>query len=316
MSWRTRLAQELDRLFLATFNQQIPDSFENSYLTAPPLESVYEQTHVRLPLTPTLGRVAAGEYRFWLDTWFGRFPLRLRLLPARRSDAPLLLYHHGICETPYDARARRLLQPTERFDAHIAILQAPFHTHLFEPLRLGMASMHHLYQMLAGSLRMMEMVQEYYEGLGAPYTVAAGTSLGGIVSILYEGMFGRLGAVIPIVASPDMGRVMWDAAHLLGRELHVEQGVFDHYLNFTPYFERCSPAKFYPLLGGADVFFLNPHHATLYHQCQVKVLAEAGHISGSLRLESTRQHIIEALIHTRQKLVQSSGSAWPYGNQR
>lgn len=309
MSWRTRLAQELDKLFLATFNQQIPNSFETSYLTAPPLESVYEQTSVRLPLTPSLGWAAAGEYRFWLDTWFGRFPLRLRLLPAGRPDAPLLLYHHGICETPYDARARRLLSPAERFDAHIAILQAPFHTHLFEPLRFGMSSVHHLYQMLAGSLRMMEMVQNYYEALGAPYTVAVGTSLGGIVSILYEGLFDRLAAVVPIIASPDMGRVMWDAAHLLGRELHVEQSVFDQYLNFTPYFERCPPTKFYPLLGDTDFFFLTPHHAALYNQCQVKVLAEAGHISGSLRLEATRQHIIEALICTRQKQGSPSATA-------
>lgn len=300
---KTRLAQRLDQVMLATFNTQIPDTFQKTYHLTPSLEEVLGRTRVRFPLTPSLGWLRAGEYRFWLDCDFGRIPLHLRIQPAQRLDAPLLLYHHGLAERPYDGRARRLFSPPERFDAHVVMLQAPFHRTTFDALRRGMQSMHHLYQMLMGSVRMMDMVQTYYENLGVPYTIAVGTSLGGIISILYEGLLGRTAAVVPIIASPDMGRVMWDAAHLVGRKLQVGREVFDHYLNFTPYFQRADPAKFFPLLSEADVFFLKQYHAGIFeeHQCPIDWLPAESHITGALRLEASRQRIIQALITTRQR---------------
>ncbi len=302
-SLKLRLAQRLDQLMLATFNTQIPDSFETAYHTTPGLEEVLAHTRVRFPLTPDAGLLREGEYRFWLESDFGRIPLRLRVLPAARPDAPLLLYHHGLGEMPYDGRARRLFSPRDRFDAHVVLFQAPFHANTFDPLRRGMTSIHHLYQMLVGPIRLMEMVQNQYEALGAPYTVVSGTSLGGIISLLYEGLIGRAAAVVPIIASPDLGRVMWDAANLLRRELHVGQEVFEHYLNFTRYLQRSDPAKFYPLLSEADVFFLKEHHAGIFEDrgCRIAWISAESHITAALRLEASRQHIIQALIHTRQR---------------
>lgn len=313
---KTRLAQRLDAFMLATFNTQIPDTFQKTHHLTPSLEEVLGRTRVRFPLTARVGWLRAGEYRFWLECDFGRIPLSLRIQPARRPDAPLLLYHHGLAELPYDGRARRLFSPSERFDAHVVMLQAPFHTSTFDALRRGMYSIHHLYQMLMGSVRMMDMVQTCYEDLGVPYTLAAGTSLGGIVSILYEGLLGRTAAVVPIIASPDMGRVMWDAAHLVGRELHIGREIFDQYLNFTAYFQRADPAKFFPLLSEADVFFLRQHHASIFEErhCPIDWLPAESHITAALRLEASRRRIIEALITTRQRrqMAQAANSdlAW------
>ena len=39
--------------------------------------------------------------------------------------------------------------------------------------------------MIAGSVRMMQMVVDHYLALGTPYAVAAGMSLGGIITLTY-----------------------------------------------------------------------------------------------------------------------------------
>lgn len=288
------LSRHADVAVLRTLNRYLPLSFDRSYQSAPTLEDVLTNTEVSLPLWPGLGRLASREYRFRLKTVFGRIPVRMRVLPARRPDAPLVIYQHGFNIIPYDGRGRIIFAPHEKLDAHVVLLQFPFHTRIDEPIRKVFASLHHFYVVLAGSVRMMEMVQNHYEALGAPYTVVAGTSLGGISSVLYEALFQRTRAVVPLYSSPNFAQLLWDAGELLHRPVGIPKSLLLSRLDFTPYYREIDQRKVFPLLGEKDLFFRWEHHANIYESCRV---ASAGnsHISAMVRLTASRKHMLRVL---------------------
>jgi hypothetical protein len=287
------LAQRVDRAVLRTFNHYLPVTFDRSYDKTPDFESVLAQTQVNLPLVPEMGFLN-GEYRFRLRTVFGRIPVRLRVLPARHPEAPLVLYQHGFNIIPYDSRGRVIFSAHDSFDAHVALLQFPFHTWPHEPIRKAFASIHHLYEMLSGSLRLMEMVQTHYEQLGVTRTIVAGTSLGGVSALLYEALFQRTQAVIPLYSSPNMAQLLWDAGQMLHRPAAVPRNVLCERLDFTPLVEQADHSKIYPLLGEQDLFFRYDHHADFYHDCPMS-RAGNSHMTAMVNLTASREHVLSIL---------------------
>lgn len=309
------LAQRLDLLVLSTFNSQIPATFEASYEGVPSLEQVLQETKVHNPFVPEMWPLREGEYRFYLGTRFGRMRLRLWIIPAARPDAPLLLYHHGICIVPYYTMGRPLLNPPSAFDAHIALIQAPFHRWTFDPLRNGLSTAHHAYQMLAGSVAMLAMVHDYYKQMGAPYTVVTGESLGGIVSFLFQGLYNEPArALIPFISSPDLARVFWDAANLVDRPLSVDKDILDARFNFTPYYERCDPSRIYPMLATEDMFFLPEHHIPIFRKSPL-VTRKASHVSFVRNLGDMRSHILYVLNEVRRSWSSRSAGNRAAGSQ-
>lgn len=299
MRWRS--ARTIDNLVLGTFNTQIPRTFERSYASAPSLEQVLAETHVVNPLVRPMWPLRKGEYRFILATVFGRMRLRIRVYPAARPDAPLLLYHHGICVVPYYALGRPLIRPRTAFDAHIVMLQAPFHRWWFDPLRNGLATVHHAYQMLIGSVRMMQMVHDFYQQVGSEYTVVTGVSLGGIISFLFQSLFDEPArAIVPLIASPNMAQVFWDAAQLVKRPLSLSRQQMTDLFDFTPYFEQCDGACFHPLLASDDQFFTVASHLPILQHTHVKVLP-ASHVTFARKIPLIRQHLLTVLEQCKQQ---------------
>jgi hypothetical protein len=173
-------------------------------------------------------------------------------------------------------------------------VQAPFHSNWDDPLRKGFASLQNMYQMFAGSLRIMELVQSHFETQGTTNTVVAGVSWGGITSLLYEGMFQRSRAVIPMLASPNLAQVMWDIARLFNRPVPVTLEHLEKLLDFTPYYRRCDPDRLFPLMGENDLFFRLENHAALFDQRPL-VTIPRGHITGSLNAARLRRHVCDVL---------------------
>ena len=219
--------------------------------------------------------------------------MHVRRAPQR--ELPLLLYHHGFAEFPYTSTWKRLLPKDTPLAAHTVAIQAPYHGSISDPIAKGFASVATLYQMFAGSLRIMEAVQEQFEAQGATYTAVSGLSWGGITSLLYEGLFARSRAVVPMFASPDLAQVMWDAAELCGRPLAVPRETLDDLLNFTDIFERIDPERVFAVMGDNDVFFRFDKHGSIFPTDSL-VTVPSTHVGAMWRQNGfLRDHVRNAL---------------------
>jgi hypothetical protein len=298
-SIRVSLSRHLDHLVQSGFSYRVPEAFEETYRDAPSFDHVLETTQVGFPLVPQMGLLEEREYRFWLHTEVGRIHTRVRVLPARRPDAPLLVYHHGFFEVPYHVRAQAFFRPRAPFDAHIVLLQAPYHRRPLQPLDEGFQNLHHLYQMIAGSVRMMQMVVDHYLALGTPYVVASGMSLGGIIALTYEGFFGRSRAVIPILSSPNFAQLLWDLSRQTKRNVTIPLEDIEARLDFQRYYQHLDLARVFPLMGENDRFFRHGSHSTIFDQSDVTTI-RSSHVSGMWHRRETRDHIIRVMQLCRE----------------
>ncbi len=301
------LAHQLDKFVLYTMNRRLPTSFEDSYQEAADFETVLTNTSINLTKTAVYQLAAPGEHPVWLNTLDGEIKCHVRVQLAVEPDAPLVLYHHGFNELPYTSSWRRIFRPLTHhpnpFPAHTVCVQAPFHSNWVDPFKKGFASLQSIYQMFAGSLRIMELTQSIFETHGSDFTVAAGYSWGGITSVLYEGVFKRTRAVVPMLSSPDLAQAMWDIASYFNRPVPIPKSVLGELLDFTPYYERCDSKQIFPLMGKDDLFFRLENHEGVFHE-RPMITISGGHITAFWKANEMRQHILNALEWAKNDKLQ------------
>ncbi len=292
-----KVAKQMDKFILSLMNWQLPDSFEASYVDAPSFEDVLAQTWVDTEKTAVYTLTAPGTHTITMHSSIGELQSVVRVRPTVDPRAPLLMYHHGFNETPSTSSWSRLF--SQPVPVHNVFIQAPFHTYWREPLHKGFASLQTLYQMFASSLRMMALIQETFEAAGSPFTVASGVSWGGVTSMLYEGLFQRTRAVVPMLSSPNIAQVMWDTAHMFNRPVAISQERLEGLLDFTPYFHRCEVSSVFPLVGEYDLFFRREHHWTEERPSLTTI--PHSHISGLLKSNLLGDHILKILDQVQQE---------------
>jgi hypothetical protein len=273
----------------------VPDHFDEKALDTASLEETVAQTVINRCKTNLYNLVAPGEHAVWLSTPLGEILCHVRVRLGILPQVPLLLYHHGLLEVPYTRTWYKILPKQIAFPAHLVAIQAPFHQQFKEPLGNGFASAHHIYQMFAGSLRIYELMQEIFEESGAAYTVTSGFSWGGITSLLYESLFARARATVPMFASPNLAQVMVDGAELSGRPLPAAREVIDRYFDFRPAYERCDRQRIFPIMGQDDLFFRFEKHAALYPSDNLQVL-KGTHVGATLaKGKALRDHLLQTV---------------------
>jgi hypothetical protein len=138
-------------------------------------------------------------------------------------------------------------------------------------------------------------MQELFEESGAAYTVTSGFSWGGITSLLYESLFARARATVPMFASPNLAQVMFDGAKLSGRPLPAAREVIDEYFDFRPAYQRCDQERIFPVLGKDDLFFRFEKHADIYPADNLHTL-NGTHVGATWsKGRELRQHLLEVL---------------------
>ena len=294
MSLRQTVVQQIDKAVLYSLNRRVPDSLETSVAQAPTFEQVLAETRVDMRQTAVYQLTAPGEHPDVLQTPLGEIVCRVKVRPAVDPNAPLLLFHHGINEYPYTNSWQRLFPQSVPLPFHTVCIQAPFHDNWLDPIKKGFASVQSVYQIFAGSLRLMELVQQQFITEGAAYTAAAGVSWGGITSMLYEGILQQTRVVIPMLSSPNLAQVIWDISDLFNRPMQLTQETLRRHLDFTEYYEQCAPDRVFPLLGEDDMFFRMENHASLFAERPL-VTIPAGHISAMWQSAPMRAHILNVL---------------------
>lgn len=306
---RQTMIHQIDKAVLYGLNRRVPESLEQSAAESRHFEEVLAQTQVDTKKTAVYHLTAPGEHSVYLQTPMGEIVCRVRVRLAVDPQAPLLLFHHGFGEYPYTNSWRRLFPAAVPLPVHTVCVQAPFHDNWQDPIQKGFASVESVYQIFAGSVRIMALLQSQFEAEGAAYTVAAGVSWGGITSLVYEGLRQQTRAVIPMLASPNLAQVIWDISDLFDRPMQLTQQELHHYLDFTDYYEKCAPDRIFPLLGENDLFFRIENHAELFAERPL-VTIPAGHISAMWQSAPMRNHVLNVLgqLHTPP----SEASTSPY----
>ncbi len=294
LNLRQAVVQQIDKAVLYGLNRRVPDSLESSVGDAPAFETVLNQTLVDRQKTAVYQLAAPGEHPVYLQTPMGELVCQVQVRPAVDPAAPLLLFHHGFNEFPYTNSWRRLFPTAVPLPVHTVCVQAPFHDNWQAPTQIGFASVRNVYQIFAGSLRIMELVQRQFEAEGATYTVASGVSWGGITSLLYEGLWQQTRGVIPMLSSPNLAQVIWDISDLFNRPMQLTQEELHQHLDFTPYYNQCASDRVFPLLGEDDLFFRLEKHADLFAERPL-VTIPASHISAMWHSASMRDHILNTL---------------------
>lgn len=294
LAFSQSLFRQLDKVVLYSMNRRVPESLEQSYGKSPTLESVLANTHVNRQKTAVYQITAPGEHTVWLSTPLGEIRCRVKVKLALDPTAPLLIFHHGLNEMPYTSSWSRIFPAQENLPFHTVVLQAPFHDNWMDPLQKGFATVASIYQIFAGSLRIMELIQNQFERQGAAYTALAGVSWGGITSLLYEGMFQRTRAVAPLLSSPNLAQTMRSIADLFNRGTNIPQETMAEMLDFTPYYTQCNPQTVFPLLGKNDMFFRFEQHAPLYGAKHLTTVP-GGHITSMWQTVPLREHILQVM---------------------
>lgn len=283
----------IDRIILYNMSQRIPQTLEPSVGDSTSLEEVLAQTVVDQERTAVAQLTLPGEHPIWLKSSTETIATRVRVRPSRIKDAPVVIYHHGLNEFPYNSSFRRIFFNFS-LPYHLVCVQAPFHNNWSDPIAKGFATVNRMYQLFAGSMRLIELMRTQFVAAGAPHSVLIGLSWGGISCVLHEAHFQNSRAVIPMISSPNLARVLIDCAQMFDRNVTVSAEVIEELLDFTTYYERCDPDKIYPLLGEEDLFFRYAHHAALFSERPLRTIPR-GHITAMWPGLSLRRHVIELL---------------------
>jgi hypothetical protein len=293
MRW---LHEAVDRLHVALLCHLIPPVFRHG-IDSPPLSAHLAAVQLTLP---TL--TAARHYTVRAHTLIGEVTAGFQVRWGPQPDLPVIVYHHGIAEMPYDKSFRGIFRGSLPVQAHLVAIRAPFHRTWLDLLP-GLASMRHFLTMCAVAVQLGESVRQALLTRGARGSVVVGTSLGGFLALLHHLIFGTADGYVPLLAGPDLAHVMLDTHYrrFLASQALAHPTLLQELLDLRHALQASDTRRVLPLLAQHDRDMLYAHHAACYAASGVPVVTIArGHITGSLAFATLRAHVlacIQALLH-------------------
>ncbi len=289
--------EAVDRLHVALLRRLVPPVFRHG-IDSPPLHEHLQAVQLTLPaLTATrhytvVARTLAGDIGAGFQVRWGAQP-----------DLPVLVYHHGIAEMPYDKSFRGIFRGALTTSAHLVAVRAPFHRTWLDLLP-GLAHMRYFLAMCAVAVQLGEAVRLALLARGARGSLVLGTSLGGFLALLHHLMLGTADGYVPLLAGPDLAHVMLGThyRHFLAPQALTQASALQALLDLRQDFQASDTRRVLPLLARYDLDMLYAHHAACYAANSVPVMTiERGHITGSLAFATLRAHVLaclRALLHT------------------
>jgi hypothetical protein len=301
--------ESLDRLHVSLVNRLMPGAFRHGS-TSPGLHQ--HLAAVRLELPPL---TAARQYRVMAETLIGPVETGYHVRLGARADLPVLVYHHGIAEMPYDKSFRLIFRTRQPIPAHLAAVQAPFHRSWFT-VREGVSTLNHFMAMCAVSVKLMDAVRGLLAEHGARGSLLTGTSLGGYITLLHHLLLGTAERYVPLLAGPDLAHVML-ATHyrrLLAPQALAQAEHIQSRLDYRQAFEASNTRRVFPLLARYDLDILCDYHEACYAASGVPVVTlPRGHITGAMAFGALRRHLLTCLaplVHPAKTGSQSEVNGW------
>ena len=287
--------ESIDHLHPMVLGLVAPRAFRHGTMS-PPLREHLDA--VRLSVPPLS---AQNRYRLTADTLAGPLTCRYRVRHGPRPDAPVLIYHHGVAEMPYDKTFRGIFG-RRAIDAHVVALQAPFHQSWLA-LAKGLGTLNQFMAMGAVSIAMMEAVRRRFQERGASRCLIAGLSLGGFLALMHHLHIGAADRYVPLLAGPDIAHTMLHTPfrRLLDPAARAQAGHLRSLFDFRQAFQACDARRIFPLLARYDLDMPYEHLHPCYQQQQIPTaILERGHITGSAAFAALRRHLLSCLNPLRQ----------------
>jgi hypothetical protein len=281
----------VDRLHVSIAGRIAPLAFRYG-IESPSLHAHLAAVRLELPALTT-----ARHYTLTAHSLAGDLTAGFQVRPGPTPELPLLVYHHGIGEMPYDKSFRGIFPRRVPIPAHLVAVRAPFHRTWLD-LIPGLATLHTFLALCAVSVRLIESLRCLFVARGAQGCLVAGTSLGGFLSLIHHLTYGSATAYVPLLAGPDIAHVML-ASHFqrfLAPQALAHPAHMQALLDFREPFAASHTQRVFPLLARYDLDMLYAHHAACYTASDVPVVTiERGHITGSLAFTALRTHLLTCL---------------------
>jgi hypothetical protein len=288
MRW---LHESIDRLYIALMHRLVPPVFRHGS-TSPSLYDHLAAVDLRMPPLASHGR-----YIVMARTMVGEVQAGFRLRLGPRPELPLLIYHHGLGEIPYDHTFRWIFRCRTPTDAHLVAVRAPFHRSHIDCCR-GLATLNQFLAMCAVSVALMEAVRRALVARGAQGSVVAGISLGGFLTLMHHLAYGTASCYAPLLAGPDLAYTFLSTPcrQFLAPQAWVEPANLVTRLDFRQDFRASATQRVLPLLARYDLWMPWAYHQTEYAASGVPVtMIDRGHMTGSWAFAKLRAHLLEAL---------------------
>ena len=290
--------EAVDRLHVALLRHILPPVFRHG-IDSPPLAAHLAAVRLTLPAL-----TATRHYTVTTHTLIGEMAAGFQVRWGAQPDLPVIVFHHGIAEMPYDKSFRGIFRGSLPGQAHLVAIRAPFHRTWLDLLP-GLGSMSHFLAMCAVAVQLGESVRQALLARGARGSMVVGTSFGGFLALVHHLMFGTADGYVPLLAGPDLAHVLLDThyRHFLASQALAHPTMLQALLDWRQAFKASDPRRVLPLLARYDRDMLYAHHAACYAASGIPVVTIArGHITGSLAFAALRAHVlacIQALLQKR-----------------
>jgi len=289
--------EAVDRLHVALLHRLVPPVFRHG-IDSPGLHEHLQGIQFTLPIL-----TAARHYTVVAHTLVGDIGAGFQVRWGARPDLPVLVYHHGIAEMPYDKSFRGIFRGPLTTAAHLVAVRAPFHRTWLDLLP-GLATLGHFLVMCAVAVQLGDAVRLALLARGARGSLVLGTSLGGFLALVHHLVLGTADGYVPLLAGPDLAHVLLSThyRHFLAPQALAHAATIRALLDFRQDFKASDTRRVLPLLARYDLDMLYTHHAACYAASGVPLRTiERGHITGSLAFAALRTHVLtclQALLHT------------------
>jgi hypothetical protein len=167
MRW---LHESVDHLHVSLVRGMMPRVFRDG-IDSPSLAEHLAAVNLTLPPLTSGQRTSLSVH-----TLIGPLEAGFQVRLGPRPDLPVVVYHHGIAEFPYDKSFRGIFRIP--FNAHLVVVRAPFHRTWFD-LVSGLATVSNLLALCAAAVKLGEALRLRLLTQGARGSLVTGSSLGG-----------------------------------------------------------------------------------------------------------------------------------------
>jgi hypothetical protein len=282
----------IDRLYIGLMHRLVPPVFRRG--SASP--SLHEHlASVELQVSP----LATDRRRYTLAarTRVGDLQAGFRWREGSHPTSPVLIFHHGLGEIPYDHTFRGIFRRDAPADAHLVAIRAPFHRSHIDCCR-GLASLSRFLAMCAVSVAAIEAVRQAFAARGARNCVVAGISLGGFLTLLHHLAHGTADTYLPLMAGPDLAHALLSTPcrRLLASRVRTHPAHLTACLDHRESFRASDTRRVFPLLARHDLWMPLAYHQAEYTASGVSVtLINRGHMTGSWAFTDLRAHLLAHL---------------------
>jgi hypothetical protein len=286
-----RFHEGVDGLYIGVMRLVMPAVFRCGSVSAP-LRDHLAVVELRMPSLAT-----AGHYNVAAQTMIGEVEAGFLWRPASSATRPVLIFHHGLGENPYDHTFRWIFRRRVPVDAHLVAIRAPFHRSYIDCCR-GLASLDRFMAMCAVSVTLIEAVRQRLVERGARGSIIAGISLGGFVTLLHHLTCGTANCYAPLMAGPDLAHPLLSTPcrRLVAPQALAQPDHITACLDFRRAFQASDAQRVVPLLARHDLWMPYAHHQAVYAAKGVPVVPiDRGHMTGSWAFARLRDHLLARL---------------------